>query len=185
MRKELTLALAIVLAGCGKAADHQDSAAVPVAAAPAPVRAIPDIRGLKLGDSQAQVSARFPTAACEAKGGQVLCQVNGTGYGGSESGILQIILESDHAVAIGAKALEGDKFNLIVSAMITKFGSPDDAAHRPAMASSADVTWTGDHWWLVAAPHDEGSSFAGVTLINSDWVDARLKSKLSGAAKNL
>ena len=187
MRRELILGLAFVLAACGKAADHQDRAerSPAVIKAPAPVKASPDIRGLKLGDSQAQVLAKFPGAQCNAKGAQVLCHVDGLGYGGSELGILQIVPEGDHAVLIGANALEGDKFNLIVSAMVTKFGSPDDAAHRPAMAAGTDVTWTGDHWWLVATPHDEGTSFAGVTLIDAGWADARLKATLSSAAKNL
>lgn len=156
-----------------------------IGATVATAKLIADIKGLKLGDSQAAISAKYPDAQCHPVKRQVLCQVNGQGYGGSESGILQIALEDDHAVMVAAQALEGDKFDLIVTAMTTKFGAPDDEAHRPAAASTSEVTWTGDHWLLVATPHDAGTSFVGVTLVDADWMQAKLNASVSGAAKDL
>ncbi|UJJ60402.1 hypothetical protein [Rhodanobacter denitrificans] len=187
MRKEITLGLALILVGCGKTPNHQGQTmeAPATGATAATAKVVPDIKGLKLGDSQAAISAKYPDAQCHPEKTGVLCQVNGQGYGGSESGILQIALEDDHAVMIGASALQGDKLNLIVSAMTTKFGAPDDDAHRPSGASASEVTWTGDHWLLVASPHDAGSSFAAVSLVDADWMRAKLKASVSNAAKDL
>ena len=162
------------------------SSKVPEVSAPVLLKPVPDIKGLKLGDDVAAIRAKYPDVECKAESDvMVYCQVNAQPYAGSESGILQIELFHERAVMIGAGALEADKFDLIVSAITSKFGKPDDATHRPSKASAIEITWSGPQWWLVATPRAFKTSFAGVNLIDSEWVSSQLKNRVSDAAQNL
>jgi hypothetical protein len=168
---------------------NDKSDAKPLAALPTSrnsPKPVPSIKDLHLGDAVASLKSKFSTAECKPEAdGSVICQVNGVGYGGSSTGVIWSHFADDKLVGVVVYGLEPDKFDEIVSAMTTRFGSADDSQHKPAIASSRDVTWSGDHWLLGASPAADEHTFALVMLYDTDYLTKVRDQKNQKAVSNL
>ena len=146
------------------------SAVATVVAAKSSARPVPDIKDLRLGDSESLLKLKFPKAVCKpSSDGDITstCQIDDASYGG-DSAVIFGEFTTDRLEMIHVYGLEPENFDPIIRAMVTKFGIPDDSQHRPAIAGARDVTWSGEHWLLVTPP--SGSHTAvGVTLIDTDF----------------
>lgn len=173
LRFALCIATTTLLAACSKEAETPKTAPAPIAARPAP-----DIKGLRLHESQADVMAKFPTAECKpVEAHAIACNVSGVSYGGSESGILTVAIDGDIKM-IRVDLLDKEKFGFMVSGLKSKLGP---AEHDGATA----LSWSGDGWIFAAQLRPDGYHYPGVSLIDTKWIAARMQAQANDAAKTL
>lgn len=154
-----------------KSAPDMPAAAVDTSSR-APVAQVnePDIKGLKLGASKADMLALFPDAGCKLIEAQTQCEVNHVSYGGSESAAITVSIVDDRVKMIHANGLEQYRFDDMVLGMATKFGPPTSPLSLADLAQEDRVYWSTDTRTLVAIRAPHGSTQPTVALIDSAWL---------------
>ncbi|MGY3040291.1 hypothetical protein ACVWWQ_001914 [Rhodanobacter sp. TND4EL1] len=140
----MTKRLATCLAAAALlAAFHVTHAAETRRPAPFPAQTAPDIRGLKLGMTQKDVTAIFPHAKCSPAG----CIVRPVSFGGTPNAALAAYLANGKTVRIDAILLSPETFDQLITLVEARLGpSTDDPACPPTTntrhGSASTGSWT-------------------------------------------
>lgn len=152
------------------------STTVPAQTRPASV--VPDIKGIKLNATQADVQARFPAASCgPTSNGLVICTLANVPYGGSKAGLLSAYLDGG-VVVIEIEFLDASAFDFMMRGLRTKFGPADERdPERP--------TWRGKSWELRALKSTGPRDRPSIRLLDTGWRERREQLRDQEAAKSL
>lgn len=152
---------------------------------PVATKRAPDIKGLKLKATQVDVLALFPEADCEKADDGTTCTVYHVSYGGSESGVVSVVIRDGGAKLIQVGVLDRDKFDYMIAGMVTKFGPPGEPTSPTPLTHSNQVLWSGEGWMLGAERRPEGLNYPTVTLVDSQWATSANVARAAEAAKAL
>jgi hypothetical protein len=171
-------------------ASGRDAPASPEAHKPDSVAAepAPAIKGLKLNATQADVLALFPEGKCEKSAtepAETVCTVFHVSYGGSESGVIFVSIANGGAKVIQVAMLDTDKFDYMITGMVTKFGAPREPSSPAQLTYSTEVVWAGDGWMLGAERQPKGLHYPQVTLVDKRWADSKMDARAAEAARGL
>jgi hypothetical protein len=153
-------------------------------AAPAPI--VPDIKGIRLGQTPAEFKAHFPEATCKSleEPDTTQCTTNGQTLGG-HSTIVEATYDHDRAFLVNAYGIDKAAMPDITAALVVKYGVPADVAHRPAkLQDPRETVWAGNGWWLVSSTVAY-QSMGVVMLTDSRWLDRKERSRIKAAAQDL
>lgn len=156
-----------LLAGCQSA--ELPSGPLP----PHPMRPVPDVAGIRLGDTLASVQARFAGAHCKAVDAEDIteqCVIGGLPFAQAGDAVAYVSFAGERTVIVQAYGLPATGMALMVQALTARYGAPDDERHRPPRARPPAVSWSTDDWFLVATPAGEGQPFAGAILYQRAFV---------------
>ena len=157
-----------LLAGCRSA--ELPSGPLP----PHPPRAVPDVAGIRLGDTLASVQSRFAGAHCKAVDADDIteqCVIGGQPFAQAGDAVVYVSFAAKRTVIVQAYGLSAAGMTPMVQALTARYGTPDDERHRPPRAHAPAVSWSTDGWFLVATPAGEGQPFAGAILYQRAFVD--------------
>lgn len=175
----MTKRLATCLAAAALlAAFHVTHAAETRRAAPFPAQAAPDIKGLKLGMTQKDVTAIFPHAKCSPAG----CIVRPVSFGGTPNAALAAYLANGKTVRIDAILLSPETFDQLTTLVDARLGPSTDDPRLPA--DDEHKTWLGDHWFLDAKRFDD-EMFSSMSLVDPAHVGDESHYEAAEAAKKL
>lgn len=143
------LAALLALAGC----QPSEWPAEPLA--PHPARPLPDIAGIRLGDTLASVQSRFPDAHCKPVDAEDIteqCVIADQPFAGAGRAAVYVSFAGARAVIVQAYGLPAAGMTPMVQALGARYGAPDDARHRPPRARPPAVSWSTADWFLIATP---------------------------------
>ncbi|MFK2905348.1 hypothetical protein ISP17_15400 [Dyella ginsengisoli] len=167
------LSLPCLLGGLALLAGCQSAELPSVPLPPHPMRPVPDVAGIRLGDTLASVQARFAGAHCKAVDAEDIteqCVIGGLPFAQAGDAVAYVSFAGERTVIVQAYGLPATGMALMVQALTARYGAPDDERHRPPHARPPAVSWSTDDWFLVATPAGEGQPFAGAILYQRAFV---------------
>lgn len=140
---------------------------------PHPPRAVPDVAGIRLGDTLASVRARFAGAHCKRVDAEDIteqCVIGGQPFAQAGDAVVYVSFAGERTVIVQAYGLPATGMAPMVQALTARYGTPDDERHRPPRAHAPAVSWSTEDWFLVATPAGAGQPFAGAILYQRAFV---------------
>lgn len=147
----------------------------------------PDIKGVKLGSSAKDVRTKFPSAECSLAGLEMECSDDQVTYGGSQRARVSILLHEDSVRSIAIQGLNPEDYNLLVRAMIGKFGPPDDEQQRKSRAGldPNDTVWSMPYNQLLIASKVGDGVSPSVSLLDMHYYGVVLQKTTKENVKTL
>jgi hypothetical protein len=161
-------AAAVLLAACQSNPAPEATKAKP---GPVAVKPAADIKGLKLGATQAEVQKRFPRAECKQDVAAIACSISNVSFGGSESGEMLVAIADGKVRMIRIAFLDNDKFDYMINGMVAKFGPPTEPSSPDRLAQAYAVGWVTNDWYLLAERTPKDMQNPDVILADRPWTE--------------